>query len=202
MAEKRYAETTAKLAAYLWWLLPAFFKSKVVQDSWLYRLLTVFGEQFEDVRTDVNVLNRQFAAETAEGEHLDSIGRARDTLRLPGESDTDYRQRVLDAYIEKQKGGTMPGLLGGLSTLGISVEVEERYHTNRSRWSEFIVRVLSWTGVTPQNVFYDTVNRLKPAHTRMIDEPAIPLGVFDDDGFFDTPDDGTGDLAFDSWERP
>jgi hypothetical protein len=200
MAEKRYAETTPKLASYLWWLLPAFFKSKAVQDSWLYRLLTVFGEQLEDVRTDVNVLNRQFAAETAEGEHLDSIGRARDTFRLPGEPDADYSQRVLDAYIEKQRGGTMPGLLGGLSTLGIGVEVEERYHTDRSRWSEFIVRVLSWTGVTPQNTFYDTVNRLKPAHTRMIDEPAIALAVFDDGGFWDEADDGDGRL--DSWVQP
>jgi len=198
MAE-RYAENVPKLADYLWWLLPTFCKRKPKHESWLYRFMDVWGEQFEGIRERIETLNLQFTAETAEDKQLDEIGKARGTWRLPNESDEDLRQRVLDAYLEKQKDGTTPGMIQGLGILGFGIDIEELYKTDPSRWSEFIVKVFTWNGINSQDAFYDEVNRLKPAHTRMLTDPALELEVFDDNGFFDTPD-GSG--RFDGWSLP
>ena len=45
---------------------------------------------------------------------------------------------------------------------------------------DFLVRILGWDGVvTDQHVFYDTVRRLKPAHTRAVYECEC-LATWDD----------------------
>ena len=63
-----FAETTEKLADYLWWLLPVFFKKKAKYESGIYQLLEVFGKGLEDVREQILLISRQFAAKTTEGE--------------------------------------------------------------------------------------------------------------------------------------
>lgn len=185
-----YAETTDKLADYLWWLLPNFFKRKAKHESCVFKFLTVFGKQLEDIRENIIILNNQFTAETASGRYLNSIGKARGTYRLQNETDNHFRNRIMNAYIKKQKAGTKVGMIEGLAAFGFDTTIMELYKTNKNRWSEFIVKINAWDGITSQNIFYAEVNRLKPAHTRMVADPMLDLDVFDsnenlDENYFD-----------------
>ena len=191
----RYAESVDKIADYLYWLLPNFFKKKVKHDSLVYRLLKIFGKQLENVRDDINLLNRQFTAATAFNSHLDEIGKARGVFRLKDEQDDDFKNRILVAHLEKQKAGTIPGMTDGLKILGFEVDLIELFQTDRSRWSEFIIRINTWDGAVNQTAFYNEINHLKPAHTRMIVDPMLNLDEFDN-GFFDDVDNS----HLDSWE--
>ena len=180
-----YTETTENLADYYWWLLPGFFKKKANHESWLYRLLGAFSGQLEEVREQIRLLNRQFAGETAEGQQLEEIGKARGTYRLKGETDTSYRKKVMDAYLEKQKAGTLVGIQTALKNLGFKVTITELFKTNKARWSEFAVKVTRWDGKAQQDIFYDELNRMKPAHTRPVIVTTLKPDVFDDGECFD-----------------
>ena len=185
---------TEKLADYLYWLLPAFFKKKEKQNSNVYKLLTVFGEQFEEIRDTIYEVNNQFYIETASLKYLDEIGKARGVFRLSLESDDEYRVRIKDAHVEKQKAGTNIGMIDGLKTIGFETQVIELYKTDRLRWSEFIIRIISWDHINSQTLFFNEINRLKPAHTRMIIDPLIELDELDG-GYFDDIEN-----PFDSFE--
>ena len=189
-----FALTTDKLADYLYWLLPAFFKKKEKHLSNTYKLLNVFGKALEETRDTIYQINDQFYIETASLKNLDEIGRARGVFRLPLESDDDFRLRIGKAHIEKQKAGTVAGMTDSLKTLGFETEIIELYKTDRTKWSEFIVRVLSWDSSNTQNKFFDEINRLKPAHTRTIVDPLLELDELDT-GYFDDVDN-----PFDSWD--
>ena len=203
-----FAETTENLADYLWWLLPVFFKKKAKYESGIYQLLEVFGKGLEDVREQILLISRQFAAKTAEGEYLDNIGLAYGTYRLPDENDRKLRSRIMTAFEKKQKEGTAAGLIEALKALGFDVEIKELFRKNRSRWAEFIVRILKWDGKFSQDSFYSEVNRMKPAHTRMVADPAVVLDTWDDGGILDMEQGSSAGpgfavtSSFDSWRLP
>ena len=99
---EKFAETTEKLADYLWWLLPVFFKKKAKHESGLYPMLEVFGKGLDDVRAQILLSSKQFAAKTAKGEYLESIGLAYGTYRLPDENDRKLRKRIMTAFEKMQ----------------------------------------------------------------------------------------------------
>ena len=189
-----FVTKTDKLADYLYWLLPAFFKKKEKQASNVYKLLTVYGELFEQIRDTIYEVNDQFYIETASLKNLDEIGKMRGLFRLPLESDDEFKERIKNAHIEKQKAGTIAGMVNGLKTIGFETSIIELFKTDRSRWSEFIVRVISWDQSNSQTLFFNEINRLKPAHTRMIVDPLLDLDELDG-GYFDDIEN-----PFDSFE--
>jgi len=176
----RPAETIEKLADYLWWLLPASLKKKERPASLVGRFCDVWGGILDTARTTLVDIIPQFVVETASGEYLDMLARARQIFRGEDETDESLRTRVLAAHEIKRKGGTIPGMEEGLAAIGYTAEVEEP-NKGTDKWSRFLVRVFGWDGVVSnQEVFHQTVRQLKPAHTRAIIDPLLPLATWDD----------------------
>ena len=196
----RPAETIAKLADYLWWLLPAFLKKKERTASLVARFCDVWGGILDTTRTTLVDIIPQLVVETASGEYLDMLARARQIFRGEGETDESLRIRVLAAHEIKRKGGTIPGLIGGLAAIGYTVEVEEPNKGNPAKWSRFLVKVFGWDGVVAdQKVFYQVVRLLKPAHTRALIESLLYPEVWDDYEPLDPPTELDDGGALDGW---
>jgi hypothetical protein len=175
----RPADTVARLADYLWWLLPSFLKRKPRGESLVGGFCDAVGDTFDGARATLTEVAPLLVVETATGDYLDRLARVRQLARGAGELDESLRVRVLAAMTVKRKGGTIPGMLEGLAGLGYQVEVDEILK-GTAKWSHFVIRIVAWTGVVvEQAVFYDTVRKLKPAHTRAVYESLCP-GTWDD----------------------
>ena len=175
----RPADTVPRLADYLWWLLPQFLKRKGRQGSIVGGVCDAVGDTLDSARTTITEVIPLLLVQTATGDYLDRLARMRKLSRETGELDESLRTRVLAAMTVKRKGGTIPGMIEGLAGLGYQVEVEEIFK-GTAKWSHFVVRIVAWTGVVvEQAVLYDTVRKLKPAHTRAVYECLCP-GTWDD----------------------
>jgi hypothetical protein len=198
-SDRRPADTVAKLADYLYWLLPNFLKRKDRAQSLVARLCDVWGEELGEGRTTLEEIIPLLLVDTATGAWLDQLARARQIFRGEGESDESLRTRVLAAHEIKRKGGTIPGMVSGLAAIGYGVQVEEPFK-GTPKWAHFEVKVFTWDGVVAdQKVFYLVVRILKPAHTRALIESLLLPETFDDWEPLDPPkgfDDGG---AFDGW---
>ena len=191
----RPADSIARLADYLWWLLPVFLKKKDRAQSLVAQFCEIWGERLDAARETLTDIIPELLAATASGDYLDLLARQRQVFRGIGESDDSLRARVMAAHTIKRKGGTVPGMIEGLEKIGYEVEVLEP-NRGTSIWSRFLVRVLSWDGVVAdQSVFYQTVRELKPAHTRALVESHLSPGLWDDGGNLDEPAGAT----FDDW---
>jgi hypothetical protein len=199
MSDRRPADTVAKLADYLWWLLPNFLKRPDRAQSLVARLCEVWGEELGEGRTTLVDIVPQLLVETATGAWLDQLARARQIFRCEDESDESLRTRVLAAHEIKKKGGTIPGMISGLAAIGYGVQVEESFK-GTSKWSHFVVKVFTWSGlVADQGVFYSVVRLLKPAHTRALIESLLSPEVWDDYELLDPPTELDDGGALDGW---
>ena len=175
----RPADTVQHLSDYLWWLLPSFLKRKGRQDSIVGGLCDAVGDTMDGARATITDVISLLLVETATGDYLDRLARMRQLARGVGEPDESLRTRVLAAMTVRRKGGTIPGMIEGLASLGYQVEVDETFK-GTAKWSHFVIRILAWNGVVvEQAIFYDTVRKLKPAHTRAVYESLCP-GTWDD----------------------
>lgn len=176
----RPADTIEKLSDYLWYLLPKFLKKKGRDQSLLAVILDTFGDELGEARTTISEIIPLMLADAATGTWLDMLARVRQIVRTPGESDASLRVRVLAAYEIKRKAGTLPGMVDGLATIGYTASVTEP-NKGTTKWSRFLVTVTAWDGVvTNQDIFYQVVNQLRPAHTRALIESELTAGTWDD----------------------
>lgn len=174
------------LGKYLWWLLPYTLKKKQPGNSLLFKLLDIFGEELDEVKAETLNMRREMLIATATGKQLDDHGLQRDLERIPGETDEEYRTRLISAYLVKKRGGTIPGMVEASALLGLEVEVDEVYKTDPSRWAEFELRIIGGDlNVLNQSIFYQTVRALKPAHTRVIYKVDLDLDRWDDSELMD-----------------
>jgi len=86
----------AKLADYLWWLLPNFLKRRDPVQSLVARLCEVWGEELGEGRTTLLEIIPLLLVETATGAWLDQLARARQIFRGEGESDESLRTRTIN----------------------------------------------------------------------------------------------------------
>ena len=182
----RPADIVPRLVDYLWWLLPQFLKRKGRQGSVVGGLCDAVGDTLDGARTTFTAVIPLLLVQTATGDYLDRLARMRQIARGVGEPDESLRTRVLAAMTVKRKGGTIPGMVEGLAGLGYQVEVDEPFK-GFPTWSHFLVRILGWDGVVvDQSLLYDSVRRLKPAHTRAVYECEC-LATWDDWELGETP---------------
>jgi hypothetical protein len=180
MSDRRPAETVAHLSDYLWWLLPGFLKKKDREASLVGALCAVWGGLLDDARTTLSETIPLMLVETATGDWLDRLARARRIFRGGGESDESLRTRVLAACTIKQKGGTLPGMIEGLTALGYGVEVLEPFE-GTDKWSRFVVRLLTWDGIVQdQMIVFSAVRALKPAHAKAHYDSLLSPATWDD----------------------
>lgn len=181
----RPSDTIRYVKNYIWWLLPERFKKKG-EDSRHFEMASLFGwflgdeDNTSDVRDTIIGAATNTAIATAEGSYLDRRGIDRRLKRRSGETDDDYRARLLNAATDRQKGGTVPGIISALSLLGYTVSVDEAF-AYTSTWDRYYLVVTAWDGVNlNQADFYRQLRLNNAGH-------AIPL--IDDDAVLDTFDD-------------
>jgi len=131
----RPADTVGKLSDYLWYLLPKFLKRKPRDESNVGAHVEAWGYVLDLVRTMLKDVILQLHPTTATGTFLKRLGRFRGTLPLPLEDDGDYRPRVLDAFEDRQAGGTLPGFVADLADIGFDVRIWEYWVLDRDLFS-------------------------------------------------------------------
>lgn len=175
---------------YLWKLIKATLRFKDGSEGQKWALTV--GDKLDELKQAVFQVRRAWFIGTASGQALDLHGIDRRLPRYRGESDEAYRKRLQAAHFIYALGGTNMGIKEALKIMGYpDVYIHELYkdgivvplfngqylynggtkHLGGNRWSEFKVM----GDITESKEFQtkdltiikDTVNRIKPAHTRM-----------------------------------
>lgn len=156
---------------YLWSLCFRPFKLTWREsDNTIHRLMQVFASLGERVEVDIYWVRAQFHLYRMSWWALLKRGAELEFPKLYNEDYETYRGRPLNAYAIFQRGGTIPGMILAIQTLGFSsVEVVEHYRTvGQSQWAQFSV-VVPLEEFTLLGLDYHEVDRLiwklKPAHT-------------------------------------
>lgn len=121
---------------YLWKLLTRPFKLKNDTESKCY--VDVLGDVQEEAKRAMFKLRRSWVVGTATGKALDLLGEARGIRRYTGEADASLQRRVDSAYEIYMLGGTVPGMLQGLTSLGFPDSQILEGQEGLS-WAEFVV---------------------------------------------------------------
>lgn len=156
---------------YLWSL--CFRPFKVVEDKVLntiFRFWTIIANTSERVASDTYFGRAQFIWARCSWWALDQHGAVLDFRKLDTETWEAYRLRLLRAYEIFRLGGTEPGMLLAMETIGLpTAYIVEHYLTiGRSEWAIFsvVVPIDDWAA---SGLVLADVDRLiwkwKPAHT-------------------------------------
>lgn len=106
-------------ADYLYDLAHVIFKRTAKpNDSDLYKLTRALGPNFDDLQEAMFLLREISMVATATGKALDLHGKDRKMPRYRGETDDEYRLRLLSAMDIYTMAGTEPGMKMVLATLG------------------------------------------------------------------------------------
>lgn len=156
---------------YFWKL--CFRPFKVVEDktnNTIHKLWTVVANTCERVATDVYFTRSQFVWRRCSWWALDRHGAILDVRKMDSEEWEAYRERLMRAYEIFRLGGTEPGMLLAMETVGLNTAyVVEHYKTiGRDEWAVFsvVVPIDDWAA---SGLDYRDIDRLiwrwKPAHT-------------------------------------
>ena len=196
-------------ADYLWFLLPRPLRHPSgLAASEIGRLVDVLGGLLDDARDAGFQVRRAWFPQTAAGAALDLHGAERELIRWPGESDDAYRARLVAAFELHQAGGTIPGMVLAMETLGhAGARVIEPREANirldgacdldgswtlgsRLSWALFEVAIQAPAdGLSADELarILHTVRTWKPAHTRLA-ALVLELGDLLEDAYPETPD--------------
>jgi len=139
----------------------------------VYLFWLTISQLCERVRADIYWVRHQAYIRLASYWALRRHGLDIGFTKLESEDWETYRTRLLNAYEIYRMGGTIPGMILAMETLGLTdVEVVEHYQAvGQSEWAVFSV-VTPVEEMPPGITIYDVdrlIKKLKPAHT---------LGVF------------------------
>lgn len=129
-----------KFADYMYSLLftPLMKVKKALNQFYIY--FKVIGKLFDDLKQDILLTRAQAAILSCEDAMLDEHGRDYRMPRLQGETYDAYRLRLCMKAIIAEKGGTIPGILLALASLGYNKsQIEPMKPHDPERWAEFIV---------------------------------------------------------------
>jgi hypothetical protein len=193
--------TTRPFFPYLWFLLPKPLKAPEHvsapgggrprrhgrDENEIERTVQVLASLLDDLKSAVFSVRSSWVTASAEGQALDLIGADRMLRRIPGESDDDYRARLLAAFDLYQQGGTLPGMKLAMELVGEpEAEVEEprvpayhdgtlhrdggAFHGGWVSWARFMVKLaLREAGLPADHLatVLRQVDEWKPAHTML-----------------------------------
>jgi hypothetical protein len=131
-----------KFADYLWYLAHKPLKFTKQAESESYKIFSVFGKILDEAKEKIFLVRRQALIATAKGKALDKHGSGRQLRRFAGESDEQYRKRLLAKYENARAAGTYKGIVKLLKSLGYdNAEVKPLYLEDSERWAEFYIFV-------------------------------------------------------------
>lgn len=102
-------------AEYLWTLLPRPFKLN--EDSEIQKYTKVIGTTLDDGKSAVFAIRRSWFIRTAPIEVLEIIGEGLLLPKKAGETDSIYRERLVNAYDWYLWGGTKKGVLRAIASV-------------------------------------------------------------------------------------
>ena len=129
-----------KFVDYLWFLAHGVLKRTRKEESDVYKLFDAAGNILDTAKTNIFLVRRQGLIATASGNALDNHGRGRKLPRYAGETDDQYRKRLLSKREISEKAGTVEGIILALRSLGFNrAELEPLYLEDPERWAEFYI---------------------------------------------------------------
>lgn len=173
------------------WAHGIFKKLPRKQDMDIHKLAVAIGSMLDDAKLAIFRPREIRYILTSSGRALDLHGVDRKLPRLAGETDADYRLRLLTAYDIYRMGGTEIGMKSVLAGLGYADATlyplwREKYKWSDDptpipltpdanpeylgKWSQFVIS-LNVTDrevtATQRAIFRDTVNRAKPVESKL-----------------------------------
>lgn len=125
---------------YLWFLAHGVLKRTKKDDNDVYKLFDAAGNILDAAKTNIFLIRRQGLIATATGKALDYHGRGRQLPRYAGETDDQYRKRLLSKREISEKAGTVEGIILALKSMGFDrAEIEPLYLEDTERWAEFYI---------------------------------------------------------------
>lgn len=92
--------------------LPSFLEKEQTSNN--YKLMFSVGDVLDDIKTEINNLNLSIKVSSATGNDLDDIGLLFKLNRIQGESDNDFRNRILTFWFIAKGGGTKQSIIDAI----------------------------------------------------------------------------------------
>lgn len=150
---------------YMYYLL-----HKPLKTNTLYKLFTVLGAEFDEIKETIFKVREQSNILTATGKYLDLHGKDRDMYRYKNEDDEAYRERLIYKFIISQKAGTLRGLELVLKSLGYDeADVKSLYIEDEEKWAEFYINLNATDKrITLQDldIVHNEIMKIKQASSR------------------------------------
>jgi hypothetical protein len=139
-------------AEYFWRLATRVFNRVIDREkSDIWKFFKAIGQAYDEVRAKIYSIREKALVATAKGPALDLCGEDRKLPRYAGETDDDYRWRLMSAYDIYREGGSEDGMMRLLTALGYTeIEIyplyKEKYVADPNPeylglWAEFIIRL-------------------------------------------------------------
>lgn len=124
-----------KFQDYMWYLLHAPFKKNIKkEESDVFKLFKAIGKIIDNLKETIFLLRRQAMIMTAHGKALDMHGRDRKMPRYIGETDEQYRKRLLMKREIAERAGTKYGIIKALESIGYEHATIEPVPSVQGAW--------------------------------------------------------------------
>lgn len=159
-------------AEYFYYLLHRIYKRGPLQfGSDINKLTRAMGPNYEAALDTLFFRREQAFAATARGKALDQLGADRGLPRWQGETDDNYRLRLLAAYSTYSQLGTAAAMVNTLDRLGYTdATITEMRDEDPDRWAEFKVLLKLPKAIwrPPERTkTIRTISMMKPATTKL-----------------------------------
>lgn len=131
----------------------------------------VVGREFDEIKAAAFRVRDEANLASASPAMLSVHGLDRELPRLAGESDEDYRLRLMMKAVIAGKAGTTEGIRLAVVALGYpAAEVIPRYLDDPDRWAEAVVRTefARDTSLPKRRLIISEANKVKPASAKLI----------------------------------
>lgn len=131
-------------AEYMWYLLTTPLKRVKRSLNMWYAFCRVYGRRFDEVKEDILRARDEGMVATCCHDMLPVHGADRNLVRYDGEDPEDFRSRIAMYEEICRLGGSNPGILLAVRTLGFDraeIRTAREFRQDASRWAEFYVLI-------------------------------------------------------------
>lgn len=131
-------------AEYMWYLLATPLKRVRRSLNMWHALCRVYGRRFDEIKEDILRARDEGMVATCSHDMLPVHGADRNLARYDGEDPEDFRSRIAMYEEICRLGGSNPGVLLAVETLGyarVEIRTARELKQDASRWAEFYVLI-------------------------------------------------------------
>lgn len=156
---------------YLFDLLPSPLKRGQRAVNQFFIFFRVMGREFDDLKKMIFRVRGESNIATASPSMLPVHGQDREMPRITGETDEDYRFRLMMKAVVAGKSGTSEGIILAVTAMGYrNVRIVPYFLTDPERWAESVLWAEFAKNTTLQKrlLILSEVNKVKPASAKLI----------------------------------